>query len=749
MERRSAKRITPRKTYTVDAFEGIEELQDAHSGGSISEGHADEDESPIDLADGAEASADEQEMSEVEPYVDEVESNSESDTGERLIDENMSIAEDPNESQRKPPILPYSSKRKAMKDQPEAVKTYSRGVLENVDNKSSKADRQLYDFGPRASDYEPIYKARAKWASDPTLPRRSQDKHGSSGMHRSFYADDAILSEEAKRWRSWWNDEGGRSAFSERQILKNVDDPLKAQYMREAQLSATSFAMGPFKKQRLFKIPTGGRVPLSQAWESESHTHESPQTSLPAEYKKGFMLNLGGKIQCLEWASNQNGREQYLVASAVPRRETSHPPFEAPEAPAFTSQPAYGANVQIWAFRRNEKDSIDTKTPPRLRVVLCTDWGDAKDLKWCPGICEHVDYSYESTVGLLAGIWSDGAMRVLHVTDEPEINSTYYRQVKRVAFESKPPNTLYTCLAWLGPSRIVAGCANGCIAVWDLQNAVKSGSSNARPVIYSSICSSYILCIASCSHSRPNLLLTTTMDGFIALTDLSSSGQSLCSPANTVFSSRTRIAEPRLAWYDFGQTVLHIDDNFTLLGSKIRRLFRTVGLGRCRSNITCLAVSQCHPFVLVGTAHGDVISTNPIRRVLEAKKVIWEQIWFAHEWKRPTESENQHDDSSGSSADIGNGATSTSSNNAESTQKGFQTGVDGLSRISEGFKAERVAILDNESHLYNNRDGTLFTTIYEEKSAVTALAWNPNHHVGGWAAAGMGDGLVRVEDVAS
>ncbi len=49
---------------------------------------------------------------------------------------------------------------------------------------------------------------------------------------------------------------------------------------------------------------------------------------------------------------------------------------------------------------------------------------------------------------------------------------------------------------------------------------------------------------------------------------------------------------------------------------------------------------------------------------------------------------------------------------------------------------------------YKTHNGVMFATVYEEASAVTALAWNPNLHVGGWAAAGMGSGLVRIEDLA-
>lgn len=42
----------------------------------------------------------------------------------------------------------------------------------------------------------------------------------------------------------------------------------------------------------------------------------------------------------------------------------------------------------------------------------------------------------------------------------------------------------------------------------------------------------------------------------------------------------------------------------------------------------------------------------------------------------------------------------------------------------------------------------MFVTVHEEESAVTQACWNQNLSCGGWAAVGMGSGLVRVEDLA-
>ena len=143
-------------------------------------------------------------------------------------------------------------------------------------------------------------------------------------------------------------------------------------------------------------------------------------------------------------------------------------------------------------------------------------------------------------------------------------------------------------------------------------------------------------------------------------------------------------------------------------------------------------------------------ATNPLRRVTESKVDIWQQTWFAHEWRRPPDEElsRQLDPTDQPSASHGVEQISSA------PDKGANVLIveeNGISRMLDGFKAERIslAVDGRTAQRYNQLDGTHFATIFEEKSAITALAWNPNPHVGGWAAAGMGDGLLRVENIAT
>jgi transcription factor C subunit 6 len=71
-----------------------------------------------------------------------------------------------------------------------------------------------------------------------------------------------------------------------------------------------------------------------------------------------------------------------------------------------------------------------------------------------------------------------------------------------------------------------------------------------------------------------------------------------------------------------------------------------------------------------------------------------------------------------------------------------------LARISEGYKAIQPGIQHSVvSKKTTNPEVAKGITVFEEKSAVTALAWNPNLKYGMWAVAGLGSGLLRVEDV--
>jgi transcription factor C subunit 6 len=742
MDRRSAHRSTPRRKYTVDAFEGIEELQDVRSEHEVEIGLGEDDDSAEEFIAAVEPSSDLDNFSGAEDAVDEDEpvSDGVSDAGERLLDETMSIAdEDLDITPKATPNFNFRQVKfhsRTLKGETSGPKTHTRGAGEQGLGGANLHHRRKLCFGDTPEDISPAIDARNYWASEPTLPSRSTNKQGPGGMHGSFYVDKEAVIQAADEESKAWAKHGGMNLLFKKQRLVDITEEQVHVYHPDSD-SAAAFVMGPLNNQKLFKLHSGGSMSLTDAWDAQQ-TNGSDQTNAQrSNYKSGFMLNLGSRVHCLDWVPHQDGPNQYLAASVLPKRDSSRRSSEAPTAPAFTPQNAHKSSVQLWTIRRRKGGTIDTPAGCRLSAMLCTAWGDVKELKFCPMPIKGTDSSNENQLGLLAGLWGDGAVRVLRIKTVPQDGNTSYTVVEKAAFESRPPDTVCTCITWLSSTRIAVGCANGFVAIWDLPSSIKSGSANPRPTVYASISSSYILSITSCYPSRPHLLLTVSMAGYTTITDTSRSGQSLGSPANTAFSNRVRVNPKGLEWCDYLQLALHIDDNYMLKGAPLRRIFTNMGLARAKSNITSLANSPCHPFILIGSASGEVFSTNPLKRVIDAKPPVWQQTWFTHEWRRPTAEElTAANASQDSTAD-------TASNDA-----GLTIGANGLSRISEGYKVERNILAKGDRNEFNTHNGVLFATVFEENSAITALAWNPNLEVGGWAAAGMGDGLLRVEDIA-
>lgn len=188
---------------------------------------------------------------------------------------------------------------------------------------------------------------------------------------------------------------------------------------------------------------------------------------------------------------------------------------------------------------------------------------------------------------------------------------------------------------------------------------------------------------------------------------------------DVVDTSRRRIGSSHLTYSPHLRSFLSTDENdfFRLL--PVRRFFTSVSACKNSSQVSAIAnSSRWHPSTLGGGTDGSVIVTNPLRNMLHSKEKHYQQNWFIHEWV-PAK-----DGSDG------------------------QTSRREASRFTDGFKAIQASLARTMTEDDKNIDGILTTTIYDEPGQVTALAWNPNYKCAGWASAGLGCGLIRVEDLA-
>lgn len=726
MSRRTSGRgAASKKRYTVDPFEGIEELQDdisdhspiRHSRDSDSADEFNIETEPADIAED-----DDDDFSGAEGEIEA--EDAASDAGEQDLDDAMSIAgeddpEDDADDDEKPTNRSGHRKPKVPLAGPEGL-LFARGLPESVTRKSGKHDKRLFLFGSSVTEFEAIEKACYKWDGQDALPvrRKPQDPVSNNFEYSYWQSSDARKREEDSSW-NWYFEHGGKKSFEKRQKLINLSAEDGRARVAAGEVPERSFLAGPFNAPKLYKLPIGEFVSLRHIWEQNSDAEGAKGASKhSAANKAGFFLNLGAKVNCVEWAPNQQGSSQYLAVSTLPDRTVPKA-----TAPAFTPQPPLASQVQIWQFAATDKGSLDSDVAPVLKYMLCTEWGDVKALKWCPAPYRKSSSGAKSSIGLLAGVWGDGGLRVIDLMNQPETSTTKYTRIEKAAFETHPPGTLFTGLTWMSATRIAAGCANGCVAVFDLDKA--ASSSIPRPTTYTSIATGYILSITACYPSHQNLLLTTSTDGYPRMTDLNEPDPS--SPTATIQAPRSRTTQDIIAWVEFCQTAVVMDDNFALKGLPLRRFFTTVALGRAKSVGTTIATSPCHPFILMGTAHGEVTGLNPMRRIIQPKVLPLLQSWFAHEWRRPTAAEAAGDESG---PDV--------------------VGPWGLSRFTEGYKIEQGQRTYREGSMRNSNDiehGLHFHTVHEVETGIASLAWNPNRECGSWVAAGLADGLLRVEDL--
>lgn len=138
----------------------------------------------------------------------------------------------------------------------------------------------------------------------------------------------------------------------------------------------------------------------------------------------------------MAWAPNQDGLVQYLaIITPITEEQKSHypDPLADKAAPAFRPSAPYPSALQIWAFKARREDSLtktlDMEFKPRLRLALCTDWGDLRRISWCPCPRAKRDEDEEDVlknVGLLAGVWGDGCVRVLDIKTGRDPNTTEF-----------------------------------------------------------------------------------------------------------------------------------------------------------------------------------------------------------------------------------------------------------------------------------------------------------------------------------
>ncbi|KAF1813034.1 hypothetical protein P152DRAFT_481906 [Eremomyces bilateralis CBS 781.70] len=836
--RKSVRASRSNVKYSNDVFHGLDIFSSESENDAIEEDVAEitEEDEPYDVTKEEQVAASEEED---EYHSDGIEDGSVSDASEGKtdglsIDGSIGSGEKREESKisrmrRKGRSGLWLHDRLGKGGSNEEDELHVQGLLDPRKN-GSRHLKILLTWGTGDEDLVALNKARDQWHNQFIWPLRQE-------LHQSFYYSiDQQRREATEGWR-WYYERGGAETFKEQQRMISIDAIDGRRYLPKAKYESLPILMGPVKSQKLFDIQYGQSMPLGDAWGTASESGAGGPTidTSPSNMtRNGWILNIGARIHCLEWVPHHSGNDQYILVSAFhTAHEHTQQSFEASvgdsPARAFAPQPPYSSSFQIWqvpsSSSRDNGRVMNSSQHPRLKSVFCFEWGTPRQLKWCPMQRSDLEIDPDAStvdLGFLAGVWSDGCVRVLTVCIAKDQETIQFVRLESAVFESRPPDTVCTCVAWLSPKCLAVGCANGYVAIWDLSNYISSPfprpAESVRPFFYHPVHQTYVQHVVSLHPSRPNLLASASMSGYYILTDLSKcqGPSSAFASADQVTSQRSRFGHHVFAFQDVSQSLVLTDENHFLKAVPIRRVqqeYRMVGLG---SPALDLATTPLHLTVLSGCADGFAIGTTIFDRLQEPKAGTgaWKSMWFKHEWRDGLQTNkkgqdvrerglngagtngNAHKDSQAGDSQIPHlvledeqskskpsetTATQKTSKASKPKKKGFTRqnvgrpgdpltiqelpvpndgpGMDGrwreellkrpMSRFIEGFKPEKTNIVAGEGvGFLNQANGVLFSTIYEEETAVTRVSWNPNLKYGTWAAAGMGSGLVRVEDLA-
>ena len=408
--RKSGRQRVPNKKYTVDAFEdldilssesevgleALQQLQDSKNDDDFPEDHIDGNEDEESLADGV---SDGSAILTPEEEYEDANSYASSDLEGR-------VQQGTSKGRRRKP-KGYTSTRDS--------DVHSRGMVENLMQADHEKSRIRLFAGSGIEDIVHVVRSRDQWAADPTLP--SKEKL----CHQISHTEEKRQMEATVGW-DWYYDQGGRDSFAKKQNVRKLSLEEGVAYLPEAANSTLSFLMGPYGRQQVSTLALSESLDLEEAWHTASGRSEKNLEGLVSHKRQrlGWMLNVGNRVRCLDWAPNHRGKRQYL-ALAVAKASTSIPSATPNEAPAFTPSSPSPSGVQIWAFEASTNSTGDSR-PPELQQVLCTEWGEVNQVKWChvPRAERNEALIGRISIGLLAGIWSDGCARVLDVQLEKD-----------------------------------------------------------------------------------------------------------------------------------------------------------------------------------------------------------------------------------------------------------------------------------------------------------------------------------------
>ncbi|KAI1264268.1 hypothetical protein F5Y18DRAFT_391668 [Xylariaceae sp. FL1019] len=465
----------------------------------------------------------------------------------------------------------------------------------------------------------------------------------------------------------------------------------------------------------------------------------------------GWLLDVGGTVVSMAWAPAVGEVDQLLAIAVTPFSDQAFY-RNVGDMPQPSDQKQ--GTVQILRFEA-AKDEMDAVRPsgraPRLAHLLCFSWGRVSKIYWCP-----IPLTVEDPARLLGVLCGDGKLRILSVRNSSwqDINEVF-EEMETPLVTLEPPNEAsleITCFTWINMNRVAAGLSDGSVGVWSV--------SPPRFLQRHPVHSAAIMEIASGYPSDPWIVATIPIGGFMTMTDLR-----LPSAEVTYHPSAMVSLQPNLlAWSPLIRGFASIwpsafagNPNISFLPLKSFPLCRH--LITVDGQPTCIGISACHSYALVGTTDGSVWVFSMLHKLSTYRKTTHKVKIFQHEFSSAissTDYEVGQTNCRGTSRIVHGflprpNLHPVSVKMAETQRQNRKKGKKGKTK-DKGKSTARPKRTPGPTEGEGDEEAAMTSgpgpiTLNDPQTRITVTAWNPNAEYSWWAAVAMGSGLLRVIDL--
>ncbi|KAG0351503.1 hypothetical protein BG005_009010 [Podila minutissima] len=475
-------------------------------------------------------------------------------------------------------------------------------------------------------------------------------------------------------------------------------------------------------------------------------TGEYVKTTEETAINDFYLINAGLSVWALDWcplSSNDELSEKsidYIAVGGFPdtaencrRRDQTYP---------LGKQDSHPNVIQIWSVHCDTNEEGILQGDPEVYMSLCIlhNYGAVLDMKWCPN-GNLMDAGTEpgslTRLGILAATFSDGTIRIFsipepkslqeHLDIDASSKETIYIQFPEPYVTLRLGEVCFMSINWGTPQRLVAGCTNGTVAIWDTKSMLdqssetlaEKDSEHLDPIHLPQLHDVSIRSVDFLRDQDPNVIptaiISTSYDGRVRFTDT----RDVFSPVEVRCLLGVPASTMGVPW---GDGFVYVDADGAVKMEQMYVESAAFRVFAAQGYIWDLSYSDFQPYFACAVSDGKLHITNPAYSAKRGYGMIQNTVY---QLKISEEVE----------------AEETTQEAPVEDETASQTAMEGLSQTT----AKTYHYLEGQDKDYLAKaDG--FLRFYHINVAIQKVQWSRCFHSAAWLASGSSGGLVRIDN---